>query len=109
MDLGATLDLGFDGKDSVQEFQTLLHADEAKPSARLGCLDVKAHARIDNREMKLLRCPPQSNFDQPFSTVLCRVIQSLLQDPEKAKRNLRGQGTWQIMCFEIIFHFLFLG
>ena len=50
--------LRFDGESSIQEFQTLLHADEAKPSARLCGFDIKAHARIGDREVHLIRCSP---------------------------------------------------
>ena len=69
----------------MQEFQTLLHADEAKPSARLCGFDIKAHARIADREMNLIRCSPQSHFEVPYSTVFCRVMQSFLQHSEEAK------------------------
>ena len=54
VDRGAVLGSRFDGKRSIQKFQTLLHADKAKPSVRLCTFDVKAHPRIPDREMNLI-------------------------------------------------------
>ena len=85
VDRGTALALRFDGQSSIQEFQTLLHADEAKPSARLCGFDIKAHARIGDREMHLTRCSPQSHFELPYCTVFCCVMESLLQHSEEAK------------------------
>ena len=85
MDRGTTLELGFDGKRSIQEFQTLLHADEAKPSARLCRSDVKANAGVTNREMNLIRRSPQFNLEVPDPTVFCRIMQGFLQNSEEAK------------------------
>ena len=73
MDRGTALELRFDGEGAIQEFQTLLHADEAKPPARLGGFDIKAHARIADREMDLIGCSPQLHFEVSYSTVFCRV------------------------------------
>ena len=58
VDRGTALELRFDGESPIQEFQTLLHTDEAKPSARLCGFDIKAHARIADREMNLFRRSP---------------------------------------------------
>ena len=49
VDRGTALELRFDGEGPIQEFQTLLHTDKAKPSARLCSFDIKAHARVADR------------------------------------------------------------
>ena len=85
MDRGTALELRFDGEGPIQEFQTLLHADEAKPPARLRGFDIKAHARIADREMDLIGRSPQSHFEVSYSTVFCRVMQSLLQHSKETK------------------------
>ena len=90
VDRGTALELRFDGESSIQEFQTLLHADEAKPSASLCGFDIEAHARIADREVNLIRYSPQSHFDAPYSTVFRRVMESLLQHSEEAKSNVWG-------------------
>ena len=82
MERGSALALRFDGEGSIREFQTLLHADEGKPSARLCRVDIKADARITDLEGNLIRGSPQSHFDVPFYTVFRRVMQSLLQHSE---------------------------
>ena len=58
-----------------------------RPSPRLALagFDVKAHARIADREMNLIRRSPQSHLEVPYSTVLCRVMQSFLQHAEEAQ------------------------
>ena len=53
MDRGATFELRFDGKGSVYQLYSLLHADETKTTALLCCFAVKARAGILNREMNL--------------------------------------------------------
>jgi hypothetical protein len=53
-DRSATLVLGFDRKRTVQQFESLLHADEAKPSGLLRRFTVKADTRVANREMNLV-------------------------------------------------------
>jgi hypothetical protein len=90
VDRGTTLELRFDCKRSVQEFQPLLHADEAKPSALLCRFRVKAHAGIRNREMNLTRRCPQSHFEVPYSTVFCRIAQGFLQNSERGKEKCPG-------------------
>ena len=74
MDRGASLGLRFDGKGSVQKFQPLLHADEAKPPALLCRFAVKACAGIPNRQMNLLRSSPQSQLEVPYPTVFDRIV-----------------------------------
>ena len=91
MDRGTVLELRFDGKRSVQNFQSLLHADKAKPSATLCLSDVKARAEVSNRKMNFIWRSPQSDFKVPCTTVFCRVVQGFLQYPEEAKGNVPRQ------------------
>jgi uncharacterized NAD(P)/FAD-binding protein YdhS len=99
---------GCDSIENVQHFQSLLHADEAKPLARLCGLAVKAHARIANREMNLTGRSPQSHFEVPNPTVFGRIAEGFLQNSEEAKRHVRRQSVRQIVNSEINFHFLLL-
>ena len=69
----------------MQELQTLLHADEAKPTVCLSAFQIKADARIADGEVNLIWCSPQSHFEVPHSTVFRRVVQSFLQNSKKAK------------------------
>ena len=108
MDRGTTLELGFDRKLSIQEFQTLLHADEAKPSARLCRTNVKAGAGVANREMNLIRRSPQFDFEVPYPAVFCRILQGFLQNSEEAKRSVWRQRAWEIVGLEVNLHLLLL-
>jgi len=108
VDRGTALGLRFDGKRSVQDFQPLLHADEAKPSAFLSRFIVKARAGIRNREMNLTRRSPQLHFEVPYPTVFCRVVEGFLQNSEEAERNVRRQRAGQIVDFEVNLHLLLL-
>src|SRR5208282_4134998 len=93
---------------SVQQFQSLLHADEAKPPARLCGFAVKAGARIANREMNLIGRSPQPHFEVPNPTVFRRIVQGFLQNSEEAKRNVRRQFARQIVVSEVYLRFLLL-
>ena len=53
VDRGTTLGLRFDPKSSVQQLQPLLHAGQAKTSARCH-RTVKSQSRIPNCEMNLI-------------------------------------------------------
>ena len=108
MDGGTTIGLRLDGKRSLQQFQSLLHADEAKPSARLCRFPVKAHAGIPHSEMNLVRSSPQLHFEVPYPTVLCGIVEGFLEHPVEAKRNVRRHGAWQIVALEVNLYFLYL-
>jgi hypothetical protein len=69
VDCGATLGLRFNRQRTVHQFQSLLHADEAKTTALLCCFAVKARAGILNREMNLIQRSTQAHFELPYSTV----------------------------------------
>ena len=78
----------------LQEPQPLLHADQAKPSTRFCCFAVKAYARVTHHKMNLIQRSPQSHFDVPCPTVFYRIVEGLLQDSEKAKRNVPAAKGW---------------
>src|SRR5580765_2247965 len=105
---GATLGLRFDKKRSIQQFQPLLHADETQPAALLCCFAVKARSGIPDRELNLIRRPPQSHFEVPCPAVFCRIANCFLQDPEQAQGKIRRQQAWQILGREVNFHLLLL-
>ena len=107
MDRGTVLGSRLDGKRSIQHFQSLLHADEAKAPARFyGFFLVKAHARITDREMNLAGRSPQSHFEVANATVFGGIAEGFLQNPEEAKRNVGRQNGRQIVGLEINLHFL---
>src|ERR1700689_1835643 len=51
--------------------------------------------------MNLIRGAPQSHFDVLCPAVFCRIVKGLLQDSEKAKRNVRWHGAGQILALEV--------
>jgi hypothetical protein len=108
VDRGTVMGSRFDGKRSVQHFQSLLHADEAKPPARFCGYIVKAHARIADREMNLTGRSPQSHFEVANATMFGGIAEGFLQNSEKAKRNVGRQSSRQIVGSEINLHFLLL-
>src|ERR1700733_2599960 len=65
MDRGTVLRSRFDGKCSVQHFQSLLHADEAKPLALFCRVDVKTGSKVANRKTDIGRCLPEPHFEVP--------------------------------------------
>ena len=109
VDRGTTLGMRFDCKRSVHHFHSLVHADEAKPRARLCRFLVKPCAGILNREMNLIRRSPQSHFKVSYSTVFRRIVEGFLQNSEEAQRNVRRQVARQIVDVEVNLNFLLLG
>src|SRR5208282_3637409 len=91
VDRGTTLWSRIYRQRSLHEFQPFLHVDESKPLARPCRFDVKSRARVANRKVNFIRRSPQSHFEMAYPTVLRRIVQSLLQNSEEAKRNVRRQ------------------
>jgi len=106
VDRGTVLGSRLDGKCSVQHFQSLRHADEAKPPACLCGFSIETQARIADRELNLTRRSPQSHLEVANATVFGGIAESFLQNSEEAKRNVRRQRGRQIVASEINFHFL---
>ena len=107
MDPGTVIGSRLDGKRSVQHFQSLLHADEAKAPARFyGFFLVKADARIIDREMDLAGRSPQSHFEVANATVFGGIAEGFLQNSEEAKRHVGRQNGRHIVSPEINLHFL---
>ena len=106
MDCGTVLGSRLDEKCSVQHFQSLLHADEAKPPACLCSFSFKTQARIADRELNLTGRSPQSHLEVANATVFGGIAESFLQNSEEAKRNVQRQSSRQSVASEINFHFL---
>ena len=87
MDRGTVLGSRLDGKCSVQHFQSLLHADEAKPPACLCGLSIKTQARIADRELNLTGRSPQSHLEVANAIVFGGIAESFLQNSEKPKMS----------------------
>src|SRR5438309_9820851 len=93
---------------TIHKLQSFLHADETQPSARLCRFAVKACAGILNREMNLIRRSPQSNFEVPYPTVFCGIMEGFLQNSEEAKRSVWRHRAGKIMGLEVNLQFLLL-
>ena len=78
MDSCTTLGLRVDGKAALQEFESLPHAVEPKPSVRLFVFGIKAHTAITNREMNLAQSSIQMHVEPPHAAMLDRVVQGFL-------------------------------
>src|SRR5580693_4579059 len=58
--------------------------------------------------MNLTRLSPQSHIEALRPTMLGGVVQGLLQDTEKTKRNLCRDGAGQVVASEVDLHSLML-
>ena len=56
--------------------------------------------------MNHIRRSPQSYFEVPYPAVLYRIVESFLQNPEEAKRNVRWHRVWQIVGLKVNLHSL---
>ena len=78
MDRCTSLRLRFDEKTALNEFQSLLHAVETKPSVLPCSFEVKAHAGITDREMNRIRRSLQLHIELPHAAMLHRIVQGFL-------------------------------
>ena len=78
MDRCTSLRLRFDEKTALNEFQSLLHAVETKPSALPCRFEVKAHAGITDREMNRIQRFLQLHTELPHAAMLHRIVQGFL-------------------------------
>ena len=78
MDRRTSLGLRFDGKDSLHEFQSLLHAIETKPSTFPCPFAVKASAGVAHRKMNFVGRTPQSHAEPLYAAVIHAVVQGFL-------------------------------
>ena len=89
LDSGATPRLRFNGKRPLQELHPFLHANQTESSTLPRRFEFKARPEVAYREMNAVGCSPQLHFELPRSAVFQRIVQGLLQNPEKAERNIR--------------------
>ena len=89
MDRRTSLELRVDGKNSLHEFQPLLHAVETKPAALPCRFKVEACALFADREMNLIRCSLQLHIELPDPAVFHRIVQGFLKYTKEAKGNVR--------------------
>ena len=108
MDRCTSFGLRFNQKCSIQSFQPLPHADEAKSSRRLCAFDVKTSAGVTNREMNFTRRSPQAHFEVSYAAVFRRIVEGFLQNSEETKRSVWRQEAWQIVGLEVNLHVLLL-
>jgi len=65
-------------KTATNEFQSLLHAVETKPSALPCRFEVKAHAGITDREMNRIQRFLQLHTELPHAAMLHCIVQGFL-------------------------------
>ena len=85
VDRRATIGLRVDGKQPNHQLQPLRHADKAKPRGFHCPFVVKTGSRIAHGEIDRTRSVAQFHIEVPNPAMLHRIVQSFLQDAEKAK------------------------
>ena len=78
MDRCTSLGLRVDEETAPNEFQSLLHAVETKPSALPCRFEVKAHAGITGREMNRIQRFLQLHTELPHAAMLHCIVQGFL-------------------------------
>ncbi len=79
-----------------------------RPRLSLAASLSKPTPESPHSEMNLVRSSPQLHFEVPYPTVLCGIVESFLEHPVQAERNVRRQGAWQIVALEVNLYFLYL-
>jgi len=88
---------GFDRKRSIQHFQPLLHADEAKPSTLFCYFGVKTYTGITDNKIYSIQRSPHLHLKALRAAVFGRIVERFLQNSEQAKRNVWRQRDGQIV------------
>ena len=79
-----------------------------RPSPFIANLDSNPTPAVAHGQLNLIRHSAKFHSEVPHTTVLDAILQGLLQNPEKTKRDFLGQSRWDIGMAEVNLHFLVL-
>src|SRR5689334_16110590 len=108
-DLCSTHRLGCNEYLPVDQVHSFSHADKAEAVAIHCGINIKACAIIANYELNLARRSEKLHLNVLRATVLDRVLQRFLQNPEQGERNILRHGGGYAVGLKFNAHFLTLG
>lgn len=100
-DFGSRSGSRFGIEATVNQVYSFLHAYKSQAAIPLNFFEVETGTRVLHNKLNIVPCAAHLHRELPSPTVLYSVVQCLLSDAEKAKRDICGQVCWHAFLLEL--------